>query len=167
MARLQSNGNSPSRTVTDRDQHWMQHALALARRGAAAGEVPVGAVLVRDGKLLAEGWNQPISACDPTAHAEVIALRRAGLLEQNYRLPGSTLYVTLEPCPMCAGAMLLARVQRLVFGAFDRRGGAVASAHHLLQAADLNHHVEWRGGVLAAPAAALLRQFFRQRRQRR
>jgi len=151
----------------DTDQHWMQRALALARHGASQGEVPVGAVLVRDGELLAEAWNRPIDACDPTAHAEVLALREAGRVEQNYRLPGTTLYVTLEPCPMCAGAMVLARVERVVFAAFDRRGGAVASAHHLLQAPDLNHCVQWRGGVLAAPAAAMLRDFFRQRRRQK
>jgi len=150
----------------DVDEHWMQRALALARRGARQGEVPVGAVLVRDGELLAEAWNQPISASDPTAHAEVLALREAGQCERNYRLPGSTLYVTLEPCPMCAGALVLARVQRVVFAAFDSRGGAVASAHHLLQAPDLNHRIDWRGGVLAGPAAAMLRQFFRERRKR-
>lgn len=149
------------------DQYWMQRALALARHGASLGEVPVGAVLVRDGEVIAEAWNQPIAACDPTAHAEVLALRQAGLAEQNYRLPGSTLYVTLEPCPMCAGAMVLARVDRVVFAAFDRRGGAVASAHHLLQAPDLNHRVQWRGGVMAAPAAAMLRAFFHQRRRSR
>jgi len=153
--------------AVDADQHWMQRALVLARHGASLGEVPVGAVLVRDGELIAEAWNQPIAACDPTAHAEVLALRQAGSAEHNYRLPGSTLYVTLEPCPMCAGAMVLARVERVVFAAFDRRGGAVASAHHLLQAPDLNHRVQWRGGVLAAPAAAMLRGFFRERRRQR
>ena len=151
----------------DADHVWMQRALRLAQRGASLGEVPVGAVLVRDGQLLAEAWNRPIASSDPTAHAEIVALREAGEAVHNYRLPGSTLYVTLEPCPMCAGAMVLARLQRVVFAAFDRRGGAVASAHHLLQADDLNHHVEWRGGVLAAPAAAMLRQFFRQRRRER
>ena len=148
----------------DADQHWMQRALTLARHGASCGEVPVGAVLVREGELLAEAWNHPIAASDPTAHAEVLPLRQAGEQQQNYRLPGSTLYVTLEPCPMCAGAIVLARVERVVFAAFDRRGGAVASAHQLLQAPDLNHRVQWRGGVMAAPAAAMLRQFFRQRR---
>ena len=151
----------------DADQHWMQRALALARHGARLGEVPVGAVLVRGGERLAEAWNHPIAACDPTAHAEVVALRHAGQAEHNYRLPGSTLYVTLEPCPMCAGAIVLARVERVVFAAFDRRGGAVASAHHLLQAPDLNHRVQWRGGVMAAPAAAMLRAFFRARRGRK
>ena len=147
------------------DQHWMTHALTLARRGAAAGEVPVGAVLVRDGKLLAEAWNRPIGAHDPTAHAEVLALRDAGRRLENYRLPGTTLYVTLEPCPMCAGALVWARVERLVFAAFDTRGGAVASRHHLLQTPDLNHQVLWQGGLMAETSARMLREFFRARRK--
>lgn len=153
--------------MNDPDRVWMSRALSLARRGAELGEVPVGAVLVGDGELLAEAWNQPIAASDPTAHAEVLALRYAGRKLGNYRFPGTTLYVTLEPCPMCAGALVLARVQRLVFAAFDTRGGAVASCHHLLQAPDLNHQVAWRGGLLADPAAQLLREFFRCRRKAR
>jgi len=143
----------------------MTHALTLARRGAAVGEVPVGAVLVRDGELLAEAWNRPIGAHDPTAHAEVLVLRDAGRRLQNYRLPGTTLYVTLEPCPMCAGALVWARVERLVFAAFDTRGGAVASRHHLLQAPDLNHQVLWQGGLMAETSATMLREFFRARRK--
>ena len=150
--------------MTDVDQRWMRRALSLARQGADQGEVPVGAVLVRNGECLAEAWNQPISSSDPSAHAEVLALRQAGRSEGNYRLPGTTLYVTLEPCPMCAGALVLARVERLVFAAFDDRGGAVASRHHLLQAPDLNHQIAWRGGILADTAADMLRGFFRERR---
>ena len=148
----------------DADQHWMEHALRLARRGAEQGEVPVGAVLVRGGEVLAEAWNRPIADHDPTAHAESLVLRQAGQRIGNYRLTGTTLYVTLEPCPMCAGALVWARVERLVFGAFDPRGGAVASHHHLLQTQNLNHRVSWRGGVLAAPCGELLRDFFRDRR---
>jgi tRNA(adenine34) deaminase len=147
------------------DQHWMNHALTLARQGAAEGEVPVGAVLVRDGEQIAEAWNRPIGAHDPTAHAEVLVLRDAGRRMENYRLPGTTLYVTLEPCPMCAGALVWARVERLVFAAFDTRGGAVASRHHLLQAPDLNHQVLWQGGLMAETSAKMLREFFRTRRR--
>ena len=148
----------------DVDQPWMEHALRLARRGAEQGEVPVGAVLVRDGEVLAEAWNRPIAEHDPTAHAESLVLRQAGQRIGNYRLTGTTLYVTLEPCPMCAGALVWARIERLVFGTFDPRGGAVASHHHLLHTQNLNHRVSWRGGVLAAPCGELLRDFFRDRR---
>ena len=112
----------------------MERALALARRAAAAGEVPVGAVLVRDGEIIGEGYNRPISACDPTAHAEILALRQAAARVGNYRLPDSILYVTLEPCPMCAGAIVHARVKRVVFGASDPRTGAAGTVFNLLQA---------------------------------
>ena len=144
----------------------MEQALALARHAAAVGEVPVGAVLIRDGVLLGEGWNQPISAHDPTAHAELLALRMAAARIGNYRLPGSTLYVTLEPCPMCAGAIIHARVTRVVFGATDPRTGAAGSVLQLLQHPALNHRVELSGGVFAEPSAVLLRDFFRARRDR-
>lgn len=169
MGPLSSSVNERGRrgAVIEADQRWMLRALALAREGAARGEVPVGALLVRGDRCLAEAWNRPIGDEDPSAHAEVLALRRAGRALGNYRLPGTTLYVTLEPCPMCAGALVLARVERLVFAAFDDRGGAVASRHHLLQATDLNHRVAWRGGVLADQSAQLLRTFFRRRRAAR
>ena len=150
--------------MTDRDHYWMQQALGLARRGADEGEVPVGALLVRGSEVLAQAWNRPIATHDPTAHAESLVLRQAGSRIGNYRLSGTTLYVTLEPCPMCAGALVWARIERLVFGAFDPRGGAVATRHHLLQSPDLNHRVQWRGGVMAAPCGELLRDFFRGRR---
>jgi tRNA(adenine34) deaminase len=146
------------------DQHWMQLALALAGKAAAAGEVPVGAVLVSDERCIAEGWNQPIGRQDPTAHAEVMALRAAGASQSNYRLPGTTLYVTLEPCLMCVGAIVHARVQRLVFGAHDPKSGAVTSCMPGFDAAGLNHRVEWSGGVLAAECGELLKSFFRSRR---
>ncbi|MFV8834271.1 tRNA adenosine(34) deaminase TadA [Aquisalimonas sp.] len=146
------------------DIRWMQDALALARRAAAAGEVPVGAVLVRDGVCLARGWNHPIAASDPTVHAEIHALRAAAEAEQNYRLSGTTLYVTLEPCVMCVGAMVHARVGRLVYGATEPRTGAVESCFELLQPGLHNHNVACLGGVLAEESATLLRDFFRSRR---
>lgn len=146
------------------DHYWMARALMQARRAAELGEVPVGAVLVRAGEALAEGWNQPISACDPTAHAEIVALRQAARRAGNYRLPGCVLYVTLEPCAMCAGALLQARVARLVFGAGDSRHGACGSVFDLLRQPALNHRAEVCGGVLAADCAEMLRVFFRQRR---
>lgn len=146
------------------DQAWMREALVLARRAAAAGEVPVGAVLVQDGRKIGEGWNRPILDCDPTAHAEIMALRAGGQALANYRLPGATLYVTLEPCAMCAGAIIHARVSRLVFGARDPKAGAVDSVYDLIARPQLNHVVEWQGGVLAEDCAQLLRDFFRARR---
>ena len=142
----------------------MQQALMLARRAGAAGEVPVGAVLVNDETCIAEGWNQPISRHDPTAHAEIMALRAAGARLGNYRLTGSTLYVTLEPCLMCVGAIVHARVARLVYGASDPRIGAVASQGNTLQLAGLNHRVEVTGGVMAEQCSEVLKQFFRARR---
>jgi tRNA(adenine34) deaminase len=146
------------------DEQWMQHALMLARKAEVAGEVPVGAVLVRDDTCLAEGWNQPIGSHDPTAHAEVMALRAAGAALCNYRFTGSTLYVTLEPCLMCVGAMVHARVGRLVFGAFDPKSGAVTSCARGFETAGLNHRVATTGGVLADDCGELLKQFFRSRR---
>jgi tRNA(adenine34) deaminase len=142
----------------------MERALALARRAAAAGEVPVGAVLVRDGEIIGEGYNRPISACDPTAHAEILALRQAAARVGNYRLPDSILYVTLEPCPMCAGAIVHARVKRVVFGASDPRTGAAGTVFNLLQAEQLNHRAEVEGGVLGEVCGELLQEFFRLRR---
>ena len=146
------------------DLHWMQQALTLAQQAAARGEVPVGAVLVRDGAVLGEGFNQPISSHDPTAHAEIVALRAAALAERNYRLPGTTLYVTLEPCTMCVGALIHARVARLVFAAREPRAGAVCSQHQLCEHPAYNHRLAWSEGVLAEASSAMLTSFFRQRR---
>jgi len=146
------------------DLQWMRHALSLAQRAAAAGEVPVGAVLVRDGEVIGEGWNQPIGLHDPSAHAEMLALRAAAAKLGNYRLPDTTLYVTLEPCVMCAGAIVHARVGRLVFGARDPKAGAVDSVYDVIAQPRLNHVVAWQGGVLEEDCGALLREFFRARR---
>ena len=146
------------------EQHWMQQALALAGKAAAVGEVPVGAVLVSAGRCIAEGWNQPIGGHDPTAHAEVVALRAAGVSQANYRLTGTTLYVTLEPCLMCVGAIVHARVQRLVFGASDPKSGAVTTCMKGFEAPGLNHRVEWSAGVLADECGEILKTFFRSRR---
>ena len=146
------------------DQDWMRHALNLAAQAAAEGEVPVGAVLVKDGEMLAEGWNRPIGLHDPSAHAEMVALRAGAARLGNYRLPGTTLYVTLEPCVMCAGAIVHARVSRLVFGARDPKAGAVDSVYDVIATPRLNHVVEWQGGVLEPECGAVLREFFRLRR---
>ncbi len=146
------------------DEAWMRYAIRLAQRAEQQGEVPVGAVLVKDDVCVAEGWNLPITACDATAHAEIVALRKAGQILDNYRLVGTTLYVTLEPCVMCMGAISHARIARLVFGAVDSKRGAVCSALQLTAAPFLNHVVEWQGGVLAAQCSQLLRDFFRARR---
>ena len=146
------------------DDHWMRRALALAQQAGDAGEVPVGAVLVMDGEPVAEGWNHPIQAHDPTAHAEVACLRAAGLALDNYRLTGSTLYVTLEPCLMCVGSIVHARVARLVYGAADPKSGAVDSVCRGFDLPGLNHRVEAQGGVLADACGDLLRDFFRERR---
>jgi tRNA(adenine34) deaminase len=147
------------------DLEHMQRALELARRAGAAGEVPVGAVLVgADGSVLAEAHNQPIAEHDPSAHAELMALRLAGAAMRNYRLPGTTLYSTLEPCVMCAGALVHARIARLVFAAADPRVGAAGSVFQLLQDARLNHRVEIHAGLCAEQSADLLRSFFAARR---
>ncbi|GAB6140299.1 tRNA adenosine(34) deaminase TadA [Methylosoma difficile] len=146
------------------DEAWMRYAIRLAQRAEDLGEVPVGAVLVKDGRCLAEGWNSPIADHDPSAHAEMMALRAGGKVLQNYRLMDATLYVTLEPCVMCMGAISHARVRRLVFGAFDAKRGAVCSAVSLADAPFLNHRLDWQGGVLEAPCGDLLRDFFRARR---
>lgn len=153
----------PNDSQTDEDA-FMRAALALAARAAGEGEVPVGAVLVKDGRVIAQGWNQPIGRHDPSAHAEMIALREAARKLGNYRLPGTTLYVTLEPCVMCAGAIIHARVSRLVFGASDPKAGAVNSVYDIISQPRLNHIVEWRGGVLEQECGAVLRDFFRARR---
>jgi tRNA(adenine34) deaminase len=151
--------------------HWMRQALALAQRAAHAGEVPVGALLVRDETLIGRGWNRPIARHDPSAHAEIQALRHAGRALRNYRLPGTTLYCTLEPCPMCVGAIIHARVARVVYGAADPKGGACGSVFDLLPShagslpgARFNHRTGCLGGILAGECGELLRQFFRERR---
>ena len=146
------------------DESYMRRALELARQAQRAGEVPVGAVLVHDDAIIAEGWNQPIRAHDPSAHAEMITLRAAGQALASYRLLDTTLYVTLEPCPMCAGAMVHARVRRLVFGAPDPRAGAAGSVFNLVQHPALNHRIEFSSGVLAEECGSLLREFFLARR---
>lgn len=151
--------------MTDsQDEKWMREALLLARQAETVGEVPVGAVLVKDGILLGSGWNQPIGAHDPTAHAEVMALRAAAGSIGNYRLTGTTLYVTLEPCAMCAGAMVHARVARLVYGAADPKTGAAGSVFDLTGTDKLNHRLEVEGGVLAEECGGLLREFFSRKR---
>ncbi len=142
----------------------MQAALRLAECAAQQGEVPVGAVLVQNNQCVAEGWNQSIGARDPSAHAEIIAIRKAAQIVGNYRLPGSTLYVTLEPCPMCVGAMIHARIEQLVFAAFDPKTGAAGSVFDLLQDTRHNHQIRVMGGVLADLSAQRLRDFFRARR---
>lgn len=142
----------------------MRHALELAHRAEAAGEVPVGAVIVRDDELVAEGWNQPISSSDPTAHAEIIALRAAGQRLENYRLLDAELYVTLEPCPMCVGAMLHARVKRVIYAASDPKTGALGGAYDLLNSVSHNHSFEVTRGVLEEQSRDMLRAFFRSRR---
>ena len=146
------------------DEEWMRHALMLAARAEAAGEVPVGAVLVKDQQVLAEGWNQMISTHDPSAHAEMIAVRQAGQQVQNYRLPECTLYVTLEPCSMCAGLLVHSRIKRLVFGASDYKTGAAGSIMDLVCHPKLNHQLEVTAGVLAEECSMMLSTFFQRRR---
>lgn len=146
------------------DLTFMHRALTLARQAEQAGEVPVGAVVVKNNEIIAEGFNQPIATQDPTAHAEIVALRAAAIHLKNYRLIDTTLYVTLEPCAMCVGALLQARVSRLVFGAVDPRGGAVSSVFELLSEPRLNHRIHWQSGVLAQACGDLLKTFFQARR---
>ena len=146
------------------DRQFMQQALDQAKLAAMAGEVPVGAVLVKDGKIISRGFNQPISNSDPSAHAEMIALRSAAQLESNYRLPGTTLYVTLEPCIMCAGAMLHARVERLVFGATDPKTGAAGSVLNVFSEKQINHQTQVEGGIMDDECGQVLRDFFKGRR---
>ncbi len=142
----------------------MRYAIRLAQRAEQQGEVPIGAVIVKDDQCIAEGWNMPIATHDPTAHAEIMAIRRAGIALENYRLCDATLYVTLEPCVMCMGAISHARIKRLVFGAFDSKRGAVCNALSLTDASFLNHRVNWAGGVLEEECGELLKDFFRVRR---
>jgi tRNA(adenine34) deaminase len=146
------------------DEAFMRRALELARRARTEGEVPVGAVLVAEGRVIGEGWNRPVSAADATSHAETEAIRAACRSLGNYRLSGATLYVTLEPCAMCAGAIFHARIARVVFGAADPKSGAAGSVINLFAEPALNHHAAIQGGVLAEDCAALLKEFFAARR---
>ena len=146
------------------DQVWMRRAIELARKAETLGEVPVGALIVKQDRCIAEGHNRPIQNSDPTAHAEIIAIREASQRLQNYRLVDCTLYVTLEPCVMCMGAIQHARIKRVVFAATDPQRGAVCSALHLAEADYANHHIEWTAGVLDSECATLLSDFFKRRR---
>ena len=150
-----------------RDEYWMRHALGLARLAWEQGEVPVGAVLVQDERVIGEGWNRPIGQHDPTAHAEMMALRQGGKVLENYRLLNTTLYVTLEPCVMCAGAMVHSRITRLVYGAHDVKTGAAGSLLDVLGHPGMNHQIELHSGVLAEECAAMLSDFFRMRREQK
>ena len=147
------------------DAHYMRRALKLAECASDMGEVPVGAVLVADGEIIAEGWNQPIAQADATAHAEIDVLRRAGSMRQNYRLTGATLYVTVEPCAMCAGALVNSRVSTVVYATDDPKAGYCGSLGNLVKDPRLNHHVEVRQGIMAASSQQLLRRFFAARRE--
>ncbi len=147
------------------DAIFMREAISQARNAWALGEVPVGAVVVKDGQIVATGFNQPIGTHDPTAHAEIMALRAASTILGNYRLPGCELYVTLEPCAMCSGAMMHARLARVVFGAADPKTGACGSIVNLFEQEKLNHHTEVVGGVLAEECGSLLKEFFAERRR--
>ena len=146
------------------DRQFMQQALDQAKLAAIAGEVPVGAVLVRDGQVISTGFNQSISKSDPSAHAEMMALRAAAHYESNYRLPGTTLYVTLEPCIMCAGVMLHARVERVVFGATDPKTGAAGSVLNVFLEKQINHQTQVEGGIMGDECGKILRDFFKERR---
>jgi len=146
------------------DEAYMRLALTLADQAALLGEVPVGALLVQNGRVIGEGWNGPIGAHDPTAHAEIVALRAAALAQSNYRLESATLYVTLEPCAMCTGAILNARLARIVFGAWDRKAGACGSVFDLPREPRIAHRVDVFGGVLSDECGAVLQKFFAARR---
>jgi tRNA(adenine34) deaminase len=150
--------------MTDDNEHFMRQAIELAREAEAAGEVPVGALVVLNGEIVGTGWNRPIQSHDPTAHAEIIALRAAASALGNYRMPGATLYVTLEPCPMCAGAMVHARIERLVYAAPDPLAGSAGSVMNVFATPTLNHRPVVQGGVLAEECGAMLKDFFRARR---
>jgi len=154
-------------SVKQQDEYWMRYALSLARRAWEQGEVPVGAVLVQNDRVIGEGWNRPIGQHDPTAHAEIMALRQGGKILENYRLLDTTLYVTLEPCVMCAGAMVHSRISRLVYGAHDIKSGAAGSLLDVLGHPGMNHQVELHSGVLAEECAAMLSDFFRIRREQK
>jgi tRNA(adenine34) deaminase len=151
-------------TQAELDQQYMRMAIEQAQLAAQAGEVPVGAVLVRDGQVISKAFNKPIANHDPSAHAEMLALREAALAQENYRIPGSTLYVTLEPCAMCSGAMLHARVGRVVYGASDPKTGAAGSVLDLFASKQINHQTSVEGGVMDEECGQLLRDFFKGRR---
>ncbi|MBM4267143.1 MAG: tRNA adenosine(34) deaminase TadA [Deltaproteobacteria bacterium] len=155
---------SEAHPLEERDRQWMEVALGEARRALEAGEVPIGAVVVLEGRELGRGHNAPIGLCDPTAHAEILALRRAARATGAYRLPGGTLYATIEPCCLCFGAALHARIERIVFGATDPKGGAAGSVVDLRALPGVNHRIAVTGGVLAEPSARILQDFFRVRR---
>lgn len=149
---------------SEKDQYWMNLAIDLAKLAQSHDEVPVGAVLVLNDTLIAKGFNQPIATCDPTAHAEIVALRSAGEILNNYRLLDATMYVTLEPCLMCAGALVHARIKRLVFGAYDLKAGVVSTHENVFDKPYLNHRVTYEGGLMQASCALLLSDFFKARR---
>ena len=151
-------------TQAELDRQFMQQAIEQAKLAAIAGEVPVGAILVRDGQIISRAFNKPISNHDPSAHAEMLALREAALSEENYRLPGTTLYVTLEPCAMCSGAMLHARVDRIVYGATDPKTGAAGSVLDIFSSKQINHQTHVQGGVMGDECGQILRDFFKERR---
>ncbi len=165
MKRLTAGQKLPTHKMqAELDHQFMQEALEQAKLAALAGEVPVGAVLVRDGQVISRSFNKPISNHDPSAHAEMLALRDAAIEEQNYRLSGTTMYVTLEPCAMCAGAMLHARIERVVFGASDPKTGAAGSVLDLFCMKQINHQTASEGGIMQEECGQLLRDFFRERR---
>lgn len=147
------------------DEHWMQHALMLAKKAESLGEVPVGAVIVKNNEIIAEGWNQPICSHDATAHAEIMALRAAGQWLNNYRIVDADLFVTLEPCSMCVGALIHARIQRVVYAASEPRTGALGGAFNLLASNEHNHIFEVQAGVLAEESRELIQAFFKSRRK--
>jgi tRNA(adenine34) deaminase len=151
-------------TQVELDRQYMHLAIEQAQLAAEAGEVPVGAVLVRDGQVISKAFNKPITNHDPSAHAEMLALREAALLQENYRIPGSTLYVTLEPCAMCSGAMLHARIDRVVYGAPDPKTGAAGSVLDLFSSKQINHQTSVEGGIMSEECGQLLRDFFKGRR---
>ena len=151
-------------TLVELDQQYMRLAIELAQLAAQSGEVPVGAVLVRNGQVISKAFNKPIANHDPSAHAEMLALREAALADENYRIPGSTLYVTLEPCAMCSGAMLHARVDRVVYGAPDPKTGAAGSVLDLFSSKQINHQTSVQGGIMGEECGQLLRDFFKGRR---
>jgi tRNA(adenine34) deaminase len=164
-AKSMSTPQTPPQSGVD-DEYWMRKALQLAQHAESLGEVPVGAVLVKDNQLVAEGWNQPITSNDPTAHAEIVAMRRAGYELENYRIVDTVLYVTLEPCVMCAGALIHARVKRVVYGASDPKAGADESVFNLLRDERFNHRIEVTGGVLAEECGQMLSHFFQSIRRK-
>ena len=157
--------HNPTTKQIDDDEHWMQHAIQLAQQAEAEDEVPVGAVLVHNNQVVGSGWNQVIGRHDPSAHAEILAVRSAAQVLQNYRLPETTLYVTLEPCTVCAGAIIHARVSRLVFGAYDPKTGVAESCEHLFDANHHNHQVSITGGVLKDECSKQLKAFFKKKRE--